>query len=181
MLVLYKKWKKYNEFQLTRNKMDLNNRKWKIIHPPTSEESHPVTDPLGKTVVETGDKLITTLSKYKNNKQNMVIFYKKFKKYNEIQLTKNKIDLNIRKMINHPPFPIILKIVWIYLLIISLDNYNNNHRLLIDTHHTQYSHFRLTLKLQSSIYLTFIRNIVYYLEILYNFRNCTFNFLMLPI
>ena len=33
----------------------------------------------------------------------MVIFYKKWKKYNEIQLTKNKIDLNIRKMINHPP------------------------------------------------------------------------------
>ena len=33
----------------------------------------------------------------------MVIFYKKWKKYNEIQLTKNKIDLNIRKMTNHPP------------------------------------------------------------------------------
>ena len=28
----------------------------------------------------------------------MVIFYKKWKKYNEIQLTKNKMDLNIRKM-----------------------------------------------------------------------------------
>ena len=27
----------------------------------------------------------------------MVIFYKKWKKYNEIQLTKNKMDLNIRK------------------------------------------------------------------------------------
>ena len=35
----------------------------------------------------------------------MVIFYKKWKKYNEIQLTKNKIDLNIRKMTNHPPSP----------------------------------------------------------------------------
>ena len=33
----------------------------------------------------------------------MVIFYKKWKKYNEIQLTKNKMDLNIRKMTNHPP------------------------------------------------------------------------------
>ena len=33
----------------------------------------------------------------------MVIFYKKWKKYNETQLTKNKIDLNIRKMTNHPP------------------------------------------------------------------------------
>ena len=35
----------------------------------------------------------------------MVIFYKKMKKYNEIQLTKNKMDLNIRKMTNHPPSP----------------------------------------------------------------------------
>ena len=35
----------------------------------------------------------------------MVIFYKKYKKYNEIQLTKNKMDLNIRKIINHPPYP----------------------------------------------------------------------------
>ena len=35
----------------------------------------------------------------------MVIFYKKCKKYNEIQFTKNKMDLNIRKMINHPPSP----------------------------------------------------------------------------
>ena len=31
----------------------------------------------------------------------MVIFYKKWKKYNEIQLTNNKMDLNIRKMTNH--------------------------------------------------------------------------------
>ena len=35
----------------------------------------------------------------------MVIFYKKWKKYNKIQLTKNKMDLNIRKMKNHPPSP----------------------------------------------------------------------------
>ena len=33
----------------------------------------------------------------------MVIFYKKWKKYNEIQLTKNKMDLNISKITNHPP------------------------------------------------------------------------------
>ena len=32
----------------------------------------------------------------------MVIFYKKWKKCNEIQLTKNKTDLNIRKITNHP-------------------------------------------------------------------------------
>ena len=36
----------------------------------------------------------------------MVIFYKKWKKYNEIQLTKNKMDLNIRKMANQPPSPV---------------------------------------------------------------------------
>ena len=35
----------------------------------------------------------------------MVIFYKKWKKYNEFQLTKNKMDVNIRKMTNHPPSP----------------------------------------------------------------------------
>ena len=27
MVIFYKKWKKYNEFQLEKNKMDLNNRK----------------------------------------------------------------------------------------------------------------------------------------------------------
>ena len=36
----------------------------------------------------------------------MAIFYKKWKKYNEIQLTKNKMNLNIRKMTNHPPSPV---------------------------------------------------------------------------
>ena len=35
----------------------------------------------------------------------MVIFYKKWKKYNEIQLTKNKMDLKNRKIKNHPPSP----------------------------------------------------------------------------
>ena len=35
----------------------------------------------------------------------MVIFYKKWKKYNEIQLAENKMDLNVRKMTNHPPSP----------------------------------------------------------------------------
>ena len=62
MLVLYKRWKKHNEFQLTKNKMDLDYRNLKIIHPPTSEESHPVTDLFGKTVEETREEqlLITT-------------------------------------------------------------------------------------------------------------------------
>ena len=35
----------------------------------------------------------------------ILLFYKIWKKYNEIQLTKNKIDLNDRKMKNHPPSP----------------------------------------------------------------------------
>ena len=64
-----------------------------------------MTDPLGKTVEGTGDELITTKSKYNNNKQNMVIFYKKWKKYNEIRFTKNRMDLNNRKMKNHRPSP----------------------------------------------------------------------------
>ena len=37
----------------------------------------------------------------------MVKFYKKWKKYYEIQLTKNKMDLNNRKMKNHSPSPAI--------------------------------------------------------------------------
>ena len=45
------------------------------------------------------------LIKIQYNKQNVVIFYKKWKKYNEVQLTKNKMDLNIRKMTYHPPSP----------------------------------------------------------------------------
>ena len=46
----------------------------------------------------------------------MVIFYEKWKKYNEIQSTKNKMDLNIQKMTNHPPSPgqntIIINKIW---------------------------------------------------------------------
>ena len=34
--------------------------KMKNYPPSPSEESHPVTDPLGKTVEETGDKLMTS-------------------------------------------------------------------------------------------------------------------------
>ena len=37
-----------------------------------------------------------------NNKHNMVIFYKKWKKQDEIKLTKNKMDLNNRKKKKHP-------------------------------------------------------------------------------
>ena len=36
----------------------------------------------------------------------MVIFYKKWKEYNEIQLRKNKMALNNRKMTNYPPSPV---------------------------------------------------------------------------
>ena len=35
----------------------------------------------------------------------MELFYKIWKKRNEIQLTKNKMDLNNRKMTNRPPSP----------------------------------------------------------------------------
>ena len=43
---------------------------------------------------------ITSSSKYNNNKHNMVIFYKTWKKCHEIQLTKNKMDLNKSKIKN---------------------------------------------------------------------------------
>ena len=39
----------------------------------------------------------------------MVIFYNKWKKNNEIQLTKNKMDLNNQKMKNHPLSPDLMK------------------------------------------------------------------------
>ena len=42
----------------------------------------------------------------------MVIFNKKWKKYNEIQLTKNIMDLNMRKMTNHPPSPVLIYTSW---------------------------------------------------------------------
>ena len=38
--------------------------------------------------------------KTNNNKHNIVIFYKKYEKYNEILLTRNKMDLNNRKTTN---------------------------------------------------------------------------------
>ena len=45
-------------------------------------------------------------SKYNNNKHNLFVFYKRWKKYNEIQLIKNKTYLNNRKIKNnHPPSP----------------------------------------------------------------------------
>ena len=36
----------------------------------------------------------------------MVIFYKKWKMYNEIHIAKNKMDLNNGIMKNHPPSPV---------------------------------------------------------------------------
>ena len=44
----------------------------------------------------------------------MLIFYKKWKKYNELQLTESKMDLNIRKMTNHPPSPATINIFCMY-------------------------------------------------------------------
>ena len=37
MVIFDKKWKKYKENQLTKNKMDLNIRKITIIHPPLTK------------------------------------------------------------------------------------------------------------------------------------------------
>ena len=44
-----------------------------------------------------------------NNKHNMVKIYKKWKKDNEIQFTKKKMDFNNGKKSNYPPIPGILK------------------------------------------------------------------------
>ena len=45
------------------------------------------------------------LIKIQYNKHNMVLFLIIRKKYNSIQLTKAKIDLNNRKITNHRPSP----------------------------------------------------------------------------
>ena len=45
-------------------------------------------------------------SKYNKNKQNIAAFYMIWKKYNEIHLRKSKMNLNNRKMTNHPPSPV---------------------------------------------------------------------------
>ena len=44
--------------------------------------------------------------KYNNYKHNLLPFYKIWKKYYEVQLTKNKMNLNNRIMKNHPPSPV---------------------------------------------------------------------------
>ena len=36
------------------------------------------------------------------NKPNLLVFYKRWKKYHEIHLRKNKMNLNNRKMTHHP-------------------------------------------------------------------------------
>ena len=42
-------------------------------------------------------------SEYNKNKHDLVLFYKWLKKYNEIQLTKNRMDLHNRKIKKQPP------------------------------------------------------------------------------
>ena len=48
-------------------------------------------------------------------------FYKIWKKYNEIQLPKNKMDLNNRKMTNHPLSP-----EWMRINVSFIHGNNNN-------------------------------------------------------
>ena len=50
-------------------------------------------NPAKKHAVEERVKTI----KYNNNKHNMLALYKRWKKYNEFQLTKNNMDLKNRK------------------------------------------------------------------------------------
>ena len=47
---------------------------------------------------------ITIKPKCNINKHNIVLFYKVLNKYNAIQLTKNKMGFNNRKLTNHPQF-----------------------------------------------------------------------------
>ena len=58
-------WTSHNEIQ---QKKIINEKS----SPAPSEESHPMIDPLGETIEETSEELITTYSKYNN--KHMVIF-----------------------------------------------------------------------------------------------------------
>ena len=62
----------------------------------------------------------------------MVVFYKKkWRKYNEIELTKNKTDLTNRKMKNHPPSPVHHKMDnHPIITLIPQMNSENNHQVL---------------------------------------------------
>ena len=95
------------EIQLTKKQngpKKIENEKSSTLPKERSHIPWDVTDPFGKSVEETGDELNTTKSKYNNNKQNTVIFYQKWKKYNEIQLTTKKRTRTIKKIkIIHPP------------------------------------------------------------------------------
>ena len=50
----------------------------------------------------------------------MVLFYKIWKICNEIRLTKNKMDLNNRKIIHHPRVFINITIITIIIIVFSL-------------------------------------------------------------
>ena len=70
MLALYKRWKRYNEIQLTK-KMHFNNQKRKIIHHPPSESHIPRLIPW-ETILETKE-LITI-------KSNLSYYFKRIEK-----------------------------------------------------------------------------------------------------
>ena len=65
-----------------------------------------MTDPLGensRNSAKKQEKSVLKPSEINNNKHNMPVLCKRVKKYNEIQLTKNKMDLKNRKIkIIHP-------------------------------------------------------------------------------
>ena len=115
MVIFNKKWKKYNEIQLTKNIMDLNIRKM-TNHPPSPELAHgngernQINKQTKKARIEA--RVLKKQSGHEENKsdslslpnQNAIIiniiwqYFIKYVKYNEIQLTKNKMDLNNRKI-----------------------------------------------------------------------------------
>ena len=70
-----------------------------------SEESHSMTDCLRENSanhLKKHEKRVVNLIKYNNNKHNMLVLYKRWKKHNEIQLTKNKMDLTVAEPGDEP-------------------------------------------------------------------------------
>ena len=67
----------------------------------------------------------TILIKIQYNEHNLLVFYERWKKYNEIQLTKNKMDLRNRNLKNNPPSPILYNNTWnVYIQYIHGHIYN---------------------------------------------------------
>ena len=60
----------------------------------------------------------------------MLVFHNIWKKYDKIQLTKNKMDLNNQKIKNHPPSPVFIIYLFRIIKYLTLLGYTFNSALV---------------------------------------------------